>query len=302
MTDTQVPVPFKEKFALAMLRLSAMLPLPVSRGLGALFGLTAFLLRTEQYRVTLQNLQISFPELGNAERRRLARVSMMETGKLALETGAVWLRDLSWTESRIKGVYNEHLLDEALASGQGLIILAPHLGNWEVLGLYVETRVHVTSLYQPPNMPSFEAVIRDAREKNGATLVPTNNRGVAALIKALRSGGVSGILPDQVPAPSGGDFAPFFGRPALTMTLVHNLQQRSGCRIMAGFAQRVPGGFEIHFQPADDEIYSGDSAQALAALNRTVENCVRLVPEQYQWEYKRYRKFPKGMSNPYKKQ
>ncbi len=300
MTDTQAPVPLKEKFALAMLRLSASLPLPVSRGLGAIFGVTAALLRTEQYQVTLKNLQISFPELSDAGRRRLAMTSMMETGKLALETGAVWLRDFAWTEARIKGVYNRHLLDDAQAAGQGVVILAPHLGNWEVLGLYVESQVHVTTLYQPPNMPSFDAIIRDAREKNGSTLVPTNHRGVAALIKALRGGGASGILPDQVPAPSGGDFAPFFGRPALTMTLVHNLQQRSGCRILAGFAQRVPGGFEIHFQPADDGVYSSDSAEALAALNRTVENCVRLVPEQYQWEYKRYRKFPKGMSNPYK--
>jgi KDO2-lipid IV(A) lauroyltransferase len=181
-----------------------------------------------------------------------------------------------------------------------VVLLAPHLGNWEVLGLYLSDVADITSLYQPPEMAALEPIIRQSREKVGAKLVPTNRRGVAALLKVIKNGGFTGILPDQVPEASGGDFAPFYGVPALTMTLVDNLRSRSDCLVIAAYAQRIKGGFEIHFLEADPGVYSSDQSEALVALNRTVENCVNGVPEQYQWEYKRFRRQPEGMPRRYK--
>lgn len=210
------------------------------------------------------------------------------------------IKGYRWLEPRILRVHGRDVLARALATGKGVLLLAPHIGNWEVLGLYLARQAAVTSLYQPPDMATLDKVIRSSREKSGATLVPTNRRGVAALVRALKAGNVSAILPDQVPDKrAGGAFAPFFGHPALTMTLVTNLRRSAGCQVVAGLARRVPGGFEIHFLEAADGIDSDDEARALAALNATVEACVAICPEQYQWEYKRFRKQPDG-SNPYK--
>jgi len=75
---------------------------------------------------------------------------------------------------------------------------------------------------------------------------------------------------------------------------------RTGCKVIMGFVQRVPGGFELHFENADPEIYSENLSVSLAAMNRSVENCVRQVPEQYQWEYKRFRRPPEGSEKPYR--
>ena len=121
-----------------------------------------------------------------------------------------------------------------------------------------------------------------------------------ALVKRLKNGEFTAILPDQVPdRQAGGKFAPFFGVPALTMTLVTNLRQSTNCRIISGAAVRVDGGFEVHFVEPAKGIYSSDPHEALAALNHTVERCVAISPAQYQWEYKRFRKQP-DQSNPYK--
>lgn len=86
-------------------------------------------------------------------------------------------------------------------------------------------------MYEPPKMVQLEEWIKTSRERAGATLVPTNVRGVAALLKALRKGQTTAILPDQVPPPASGDFSPIFGVPARTMTLVHNLIQKSGSHL-----------------------------------------------------------------------
>jgi KDO2-lipid IV(A) lauroyltransferase len=85
---------------------------------------------------------------------------------------------------------------------------------------------------------------------------------------------------------------PFFGQPALTMTLVHSLIQRTGCTVVSAFAERVPAGFKLVILPADEGIYRDTAVESVTALNRSVEQCVRRVPSQYQWEYKRFRRLP----------
>lgn len=292
---------FKEFLGISLLKGSAWLPLPVSRSLGAVVGWLAYVSRNRMYQVTRENLTLCFPDLSEAERRRLTRASLRETGKMLLETGAVWLKDQAWLKRHVLKIHNLELLEQGLSAGKGVIMLGPHLGNWEVLGLFVSGLSRATFLYQPPDNPRLEQIIRDSREKAGAHLVPTNRKGVLALLKSLKAGGFTGILPDQVPDAAGGEFAPFYDVPALTMTLVNNLRQRSGCAVFAGYAERVPGGFEIHFIEAAAGIDADDPAVALTALNKTVERCVNQIPAQYQWEYKRFRKQPAGMPKRYKK-
>src|SRR5690606_19831187 len=120
-------------------------------------------------------------------------------------------------------------------------------------------------------------------------LAPTNRRGVSQLLKALRAGEIVGILPDQVPDEGSGELAPFFKQPALTMTLVHGLITRTDCEVVMVYCERIEGGFSMVVRECHEGIRAKDQAQALAALNHSVEDCVRAIPAQYQWEYKRFR-------------
>jgi KDO2-lipid IV(A) lauroyltransferase len=120
--------------------------------------------------------------------------------------------------------------------------------------------------------------------------------GVRTLFKRLLVGGVVGILPDQQPKAGEGEFAPFFGTPALTMVLLSRLAQRTGATVLFAFAERLPRGegFRMRFLPAPEGIDAEDLPAAVAALNRGVENCVKIAPAQYQWAYKRYSIRPAG--------
>jgi KDO2-lipid IV(A) lauroyltransferase len=122
------------------------------------------------------------------------------------------------------------------------------------------------------------------------------------LWKALQAGGVVGITPDQQPKLGGGEFAPFFGRQALTLSLIPRLAERSGAAVLFGFAERgADGRFEIHFEPAPAAIASPDLAEATAAMNAGVEAIARRDLWQYQWTYKRWTLRPPGSgeTNPY---
>ena len=114
-------------------------------------------------------------------------------------------------------------------------------------------------------------------------------------VAVFTSGGVVGILPDQEPKQGEGEFAPFFGRPALTMVLLSRLAQRTGATVLFAFAERLPKGegYVLHFLPAPEGIADPDLPTAVAAMNRGVENCIRLAPTQYQWHYKRFSAQPR---------
>ena len=291
----------KEAALIVFLRLLALLPLSAARGCGRLLGALAHWSGSRMRRTTDTNLALCFPALSPAARTHLAKTSLAHTFQAICETGAVWLWPAARTLDLVSDVEGLGLLQAAKAEGKGVLVLAPHLGNWEIFGLYLNVCGcgQSSQLYQAPHSPALDKLIFAARSRAGARMVNTDNKGVAELLKALRAGEIVGILPDQVPPAGSGEFAPFLGVPALTMTLFTRLQQKTGARVVIGYARREAAGFRVVFRAPDPEIYAADPAQSLAALNRSIELVVNEAPAQYQWEYKRFKRQPDGKPSPY---
>lgn len=286
----------------SLLRLSALLSLASARGLGRVLAKIYWLNGGRNRKVTQCNIAAVFPELTAEQQLQLSKESVIATGQLLTEMGHIWLKPWSYVSSLILEVTGEKLILDAQAAGRGVILLGPHLGNWEVLGLHVGTLGSTVSLYQPPKITGLGPIIERARQATGATLVPTDSRGLVKLLRSVKGGGIAGILPDQAPKDiNSGQNIPFMGIPCFTGTLASNMIHRTGALAVFGFAMRVPGGFSIHYELAEDAIYAEDTAVSLAALNRGVERCVRSCVEQYQWEYKRFRVRPRDGRGMYDK-
>lgn len=277
----------------SLLRLTALLPLTVSRALGRTLARIVAPIASRSRRVTELNIRSAYPHLSEPEQRLLARQSLAATGELMTEMGYVWMRPYQHLQKVIVSVTGSDQVSAAVASGRGVIVLAPHIGNWEVLGLHLGTLGETVSLYEPPAIKGLGKVVERARQRSGATLVPTDSRGLATLLRSVKRGKISGILPDQVP-PTGkaGRNVPFMGIPCYTGSLAVQMIQRTGALAVFGFAKRVPGGFEVIYLKADEALYSEDLDTALTALNAGVERCVSYCPAQYQWEYKRFKTRP----------
>jgi KDO2-lipid IV(A) lauroyltransferase len=286
----------RTRLTIVFLRLCALLPLPAVHAFGACAGWLLARFPTEARRIARINIARCLPQLDAAERRRLVQRSLVETGKTAAETGPLWRWDRSRILDLVRGVDGEDRLEEALAAGRGAIIAAPHLGAWEVVGLYCSMRHRMTSLYRPPRLGELDALMTEARERFGATLVPADIAGVRALLKALRRGELLGILPDQEPRYGNGVFSPFFGLPAYTMTLLARLVQQTGAPVFVVYAERLArgAGFRLHFLPLAPLTEEASIEEITAAVNAGVETCVRRLPQQYQWSYKRFKTRPAG--------
>ena len=284
----------RNKLILCILKSISWLPLPVARVVGKALGALIVILNLQPFRTAKINLALCYPEMSKQDIKQLSAKRMSHLAQALFETPKVWRAGNDGVGDKILAITGLELFETSLLEGLGTILVIPHQGNWEVIGLWASQQAAMTSLYDPPRMVELETWIKTSREQAGATLVPTNLRGVAALIKALQRGEITGILPDQQPPPNSGDFAPFLGIQTQTMTLIHKLLQRSGSRALMCTALRVRGGWEIHFLPVARQIYSEDQQTSLAALNQGVEAIIALAPEQYQWEYKRFRARPDG--------
>jgi len=273
-----------------LLRLLGRLPLPVVHGIGSVVGRLTLWWRSRMVQNTAVNLRIVRPQLNDAAQAALLREVLMESGKSATEIVKIWGGGAERALGLVREVRGEALFDAALAAGKGVIIAAPHLGCWELLNYWLCRKTPMAILYRPPRIAAIEGLMRKMRGALAPEQVRADGAGVRTLYKRLAAGGTVGILPDQKPRAGEGEFAPFFGRDALTMVLLPRLAARTGATVLFAFAERLPhgAGYRIHLLPAPAGLTDANLAVACGALNQGVQSCVELAFAQYQWQYKRY--------------
>jgi len=254
-------------------------------------------------RVTRRNLELAFPELDAPARARLHRQVLRTTARQALETLKLWTRPPEENLRLLRERNGEPLYDAALAAGKGVIVAAPHFGNWELLNQWLASRGQIAVVYRPPESATGDAFLQIVRGVDNVRQVRAEGPAVRQLWKMLKEGGAVGILPDQQPKAGDGEFAPFFGVQALTMTLLSRLAERTGAPVLFAWCERLGDGpeFALHVEPAPAAIADPDPQVAVACLNAEVERIARRALGQYQWTYKRYTLRPPGSGedNPY---
>ncbi len=285
----------------------ARLPWPLLRGLADGIAALSVRLNGREARVARRNLELIRPDLDAAARETAMRDILRTTARQAFETLRLWTRPAARNLADLVEVHGEALFDAALADPRGLIVAAPHMGNWELLNTWLASKTPLAILYRPPESPIGEAFLRRVRANAGGDVeqVRAEAAGVRTLLKRLQKGGVVGILPDQQPKAGEGEFAPFFGKQALTMTLLGRLAERSGAQVLFCWCERLPNTspprFALHVEAAPAGVADADPQRAVAALNAGVEAVARRDFAQYQWTYKRYTLRPPGSGeeNPY---
>jgi KDO2-lipid IV(A) lauroyltransferase len=278
----------------------AALPFRLCHGIGYCLGNLLYWLPNDARRITRINLRLCFPDLDTAARARLARRSLIQLAQGVFELGALWLWPGDRLLSLVREVEGLEQLREALTEGRGVIMLTPHLGAFELTGLYCGHYFKGTSLYRPTRI-GLDAELCRWRGRLGHRLVPTDRRGVSALRRALERGEGVGILPDQDPPRGGGVYAPFFDIETYTISLPSRLAIRTGAVVMVIVAERLPlgRGFRLRCRRAADTIREEPLEASVAAMNHEIETLIRELPEQYVWSYKRFKTRPPGVARRY---
>jgi KDO2-lipid IV(A) lauroyltransferase len=282
-----------------LFRLLARLPLAVNHALGAIMGRLAYALSPRFRRRTRENVAAS--GVAGSQPARFCRLNAAEIGKGGTE--------LAWALFRPKDVVALTHADDGWAEIERLragkrpiIFVTPHLGAYDVAGRWLWSRLPIMAMYRPHKLPWVDELLREGRntgaETDAGNVAPANMAGVRKLLRHLKRGGCSVVLPDQVPGEGEGEWAAFFGRPAYTMTLLGRLQEVSGAALVFCFAERLPrsAGYAMRFLPLAGALPT-DRAAAARKVNEMVERLVLACPQQYLWGYNRYKR-PAGAPPP----
>lgn len=261
-------------------------PLPAIHGLGAVVGLINYLFNRDHRTHAKGNLNQSGLSNGKITAEKMLFKSTLENSKGAFETFAIWFKSQLEVLNWIKNVDGWDAVEDAINSGKGLIFLTPHLGCFEITSLYYGAHYPMTVLYRQPRQAWLMPLIAEGRQRGKVTLAPANSQGVKLLLQALKRGEAIGILPDQAPLEGEGEWAPFFGRPAYTMTLASKLAQKTGAQVFMAFGERLSWGrgYNIHIHAIES---GGINTPTL--LNAEIERTIRQCPTQYLWMYDRYK-------------
>ena len=293
----------KAFFLEVILRFFAGIPLPLSQRIGCFLGQLLAFFPNRSRKVAQKNLSLCFPNMEKKHRYEMLKGSLCAVGQSITELGAFWFWKPDKILSLVKEVQGGEVFNEALreSQGRGLILLTPHLGAWELAGLYASSGRDMAIMYKPQGDLKVDKLIANGRRRVGATLAPTTLGGVKAASLTLRRGGVVGILPDQEPDLGEGVFAPFFGLPAYTMTLVTRLARKKRLPIVFLVMERLAKGkgYCAHYIRAHEGVYDGNESRAVETINQLVEQCVNIAPKQYMWNYKRFRRRPDGSKMNY---
>lgn len=292
---------FKGAVMVGVLKAFALLPWGGVQRVGAAIGWLMWKVPNRSREVVRVNLAKCFPEMPAAERERLTGAALKDIGRSFTESACAWIWPAERSLALIREVEGLEVLQEALASGKGVVGITSHLGNWEVLNHFYCNQCKPIIFYRPPKLKAVDELLQKQRVQLGNRVAASTKEGILSVIKEVRKGGQVGIPADPEPAESAGVFVPFLGTQALTSKFVPNML--AGGKAVGVFlhAVRLPdgSGFRVMLKAAPEAMYSTNVEESAAAMSKVVEDYVRAYPSQYMWSMKRFKKRPPGEARWY---
>ncbi|WP_370692229.1 lysophospholipid acyltransferase family protein [Moraxella sp. ZY210820] len=238
------------------------------------------------------NLQIALPELSTQQQKQIIQQAISNEIQSYFEFFHIWGANNQDNISRIHQVHGADYFHQALAEQKGVVLIVPHFGTWEIMNAWCAQFTKMTILYKPVKNKVADEFVRQARSREQANLVPTNESGVREILKALKKGGTTVILPDHSPNIES-EMVDYFAIPLYSSNLTAKLVQKTKAKALFLYAMRnEQGGFEMFIEPMPDEIYQGTANDGTLLIHHKIEQLIRAYPQHYHWSYKRFKANP----------
>ena len=281
------------------LRITSVLPFGIQLALGRGLGRLLPLAMRRQRRIARRNIEICFPELTAAERQTLVARHFESIGLSFIEMGLGWFAPIERLRNLIRVEGAEHL-EQARRQGQGALLLMAHFTTLEVgVSILPDVCPNLHSMYRPQRNAMVDVMIRRGRSRITSVQIPRDN--VRALVRALKAGNVVAYLPDQTYVGNQSTLLPFFGEPAMTNVAVSKLARIGDALVLPYLFRRLPGsaGYVVTIGPPYRGVPSEDAAADTLKWVETLENHIRVVPDQYLWVYKKFKSRPPPLPDVY---
>jgi KDO2-lipid IV(A) lauroyltransferase len=287
---------------LGLLWLLVQLPYPLLLGLGRGLGWAMYVGARSRREIATRNLELCFPQMSPAERKKLLKDNFASTGIAFFEMAMSWW----WPTKRlarlahIEGLEN---LQEAQLQGQGVILMAVHFTTLEIGAALLGQRHTIDGMYREHKNALFDFVQRRGRERHNHDAQAIEREDVRAMLKVLRAGRAIWYAPDQDYGAKQSVFVPLFGINAATVTATSKFARLGRAQVMPFTQKRLPngGGYKLVIHPPLRNFPGESEEDDCLRVNQWVERAILSCPEQYLWAHRRFKTRPPGEAKLYKR-
>jgi Kdo2-lipid IVA lauroyltransferase/acyltransferase len=271
------------------------LPYTMALSLGSALGTVVYKLWGNRNRLTQDNLALVFSDKKPAELRRMGKAVFQNIGKTLVE----FIYTNNWDRSKLLArveVQGRENLTAALGKGKGVILLAAHFGNWELLGLALSALGYkVNVVARPLDNPRLDQLVNRIRSRFGEQII-ANIDGIKDVIKCLRRNEIVGILMDQN-LYENAVFVEFFGKLAATTPIIPLLAQKNSAAVIPIHMVRLNNGNHRIIIEKELEMWELSSRQEYIndntrLCNQVIERWIKQTPEQWFWVHNRWKTRP----------
>ena len=265
---------------------------------GKILGKVIMLLAKKHLNIVRKNISTCFPEISDKNKRSLIDKHFESVGISFFEISIAWFASLKKVKKIVKvnGIEN---LNNALNKGNGVILFTAHFTCLEIAGAILEEICpNSNCMYNPQKNKMVDMMIKSGRTRFAKNQIPKNN--IRLMLKTLKNNEVVVYLADHVYKGSNSELIPFFGEPALTNTATTKIAKISKATILPYFIRRSDNhGYIVDIFPELDNFPSEDHIKDTSRLVNQLEKYIRISPDQYVWNYKRFRDRPKKFADIY---
>jgi len=266
---------------------------PFNLRLGYVFcdfiSFTALLLNTKIVKISRININIAYSSKNIEYRASLVKGSVKQSIRSYYETLFCLSRSQKKLNQSIFKVENRFLYSQTNRDC-GLILLSAHNRSVDLLLNQLTIQEDVTAIFKPIKIKALNEFVRKNRQKSGSNVFETNFTGVKELFSALKRCEAVAMAADQVPAKNMGVYEDFFGRKVYTTNLIPSLHSKTKAPIVSVAIHSDNLTNQLYIRYGSKSTYKEKSEYNAKAMNKEIEKIININPEDYNWEYKRFRK------------
>lgn len=279
--------------AFTVLRCLTFLPIRWQLHLGSGLGKILSVFPTRLKHITKINIGLCFPNLSSQEQKTLVKNNFASLGMAIMETAMAWYLP----EKRLHNLF--HLVglknvEAAFKKNKGIILVSPHFMCLEIIGRLLGMKYQFAVTYKPHKKKFLADMQEKWREKYHIQTIPHHR--LRELFHALQRNRAVWYAYDVDAGEKHSVFAPFFNIPTASLTTVSRIAERSGAAVIPihFYRREDKSGYDILLSPALEHFPTTDFVSDATRLNKILEEAIRKTPEQYIWQYKRFKTRPSG--------
>lgn len=278
---------------IGFLKLCTYLPYATLMKLGKGIGLIMQLLPLKIKHTAQVNLKLCFPELSPAERQIFLKKNFISLGVGVMETALAWFASAKKL-ANLAHVQGENQIELALTRGKGALLISPHFTTLQIAGRLWALQQPFAVVYRRQKNPVVNYVTERSLKKHYHKTI--SRESLREILRCLAQNLPVWYTPDIDAGLKNSIFVPFFSVNAATITATARLAQKSEAAVIPTFFYRRDdlSGYDLIGEPILENFPSDDVVQDTERVNMILECGIRKKPEQYIWQYKRFKTRPKG--------